>query len=249
MMRHPDNILAGWNDVQPETLEAFFTHCTSELDSLPAIPQYDDPWLAGAAAQGFAKGYGDGVDEVLNRLLLIDLAVAMLEVAVTGGAELVEVAVTRGLRLSLSAARRMPIFIPGAIGGAGAFLKNAPRAAVRVVVEGSSRVLGRNLKLAKLIRLPGEFAHHIVAHGDHRAKQALAILKKFGIKVDDAVNGVYLPGYKTSPNPLGKVVHGNLHTDGYYIAVEKALTGAKTQAEVIQRLRIIAWKLEHGIMP
>jgi hypothetical protein len=44
MMRHPDNILAGWNDVQPESLEAFFTHCTSELDSLPAIPQYDDPY-------------------------------------------------------------------------------------------------------------------------------------------------------------------------------------------------------------
>ena len=72
---------------------------------------------------------------MLNRLLLIDLAVATLEVAVTGGAELIEVAVTRGLRLSLSAARRMPIFIPGAIGGAGAFLKNAPRAVTSAKID------------------------------------------------------------------------------------------------------------------
>ena len=248
MTRQPDNVLAGWNQVQPEELEAAFTRCTKELDSVPAIPEYDDPWLAGAAAEGFDEGYGNGVDEVMNRVLALELAVAVVEVAVLAGLPLIEVAATRGMRMSLVALRRMPVFVPVAAGGGGAFMKGAPRIAARIVAEGSSRVLGRNLKLAGLIRLPGEFAHHIVAHGDHRAKQALGILKKFGINVDEAVNGVYLPGYKTSPNPLGKIVHGNLHTNAYYEAVEAALTGASSKAEVIRRLRFIAWKLEHGIM-
>jgi len=256
MTRHPDHMLAGWNSVDVDEVEAAYGRCTSELDTLPAIPEFDDPRLAVAAARGFKKGYGDGVDEILNRLLAIEIAVAVVETAVTGGAELVEVAVTRGLRLSLSTARRMPIFIPGAIGGGGAFLKGAPRVVATAVVEGSSRRLGNNMlaHLAKFprafaARLPGEFTHHIVAHGDNRAREALEVLKKFGIKVDDWVNGMYLPGYKTSPNPLGKIVHSTVHTDAYYNAVNKALRSATSKAEVLRELRMIAFKLEHGIMP
>ncbi|MBK9262018.1 MAG: AHH domain-containing protein [Polyangiaceae bacterium] len=128
-------------------------------------------------------------------------------------------------------------------------LKGVPRAAAKAVVTGSSRVLGDNMKRVGLERLAGEFAHHIVAHGDDRAKDAVKLLKKFHIDVDDAVNGVYLPGYKTSPNPHGKAVHGNLHTNAYYEAVDTVLKGANTQAEVIQRLRFIAHNLEHGILP
>ena len=248
MSRQPDNVLAGWNDIQPETLEAVFTKCTSELDSLPAIPQYDDPWLAGAAAQGFEEGYGEGVDEVLNRLLAIELAIAAVEVALTAGVDLIEVAVTRGIRISLTAVRRMPIFIPGAV-GAGAFLKGVPKAAAKVVAKGSSRRLGRNLKKAGFERLAGEVPHHLVAHGDPRAAKSLEILEKFGIHVDEWVNGMHLPGFKTSPNPLGKVVHRNLHTNAYYEAVENTLMEASTKAQVIQRLRTIAWKLDHGQMP
>lgn len=103
-------------------------------------------------------------------------------------------------------------------------------------------------KLGK-VRLPGEFAHHIVAHGDQRAKNALDILKKFGMGVDEAVNGVFLPGFKRSPNLQGKAVHSTVHTNAYYIAVESRLAGAQTQAEVIKILQTIARDLEKGIMP
>lgn len=72
-------------------------------------------------------------------------------------------------------------------------------------------------------------------------------VRRDGINVDEAVNGVYLPGYQTSPIPMGKIVHGNVHTDAYYKAVEATLTGASSKAEVIRRLRFIAWKLEHGM--
>ena len=249
MSRQPDHILAGWNDIQPETLEAVFTKCTSELDTLPAIPEYDDPWLAGAASQGFREGYGDGVDEVYYRLLAMELAIAAVEVAVTGGLDLVEVAVTRGIRLSLNAVRRMPIFIPGAVGGVGVYIRGMPKAAMKAVAKGSSRRLGNNLEAHGIHRLSGEFAHHIVAHNDPRAAKSLEILESFDIKVDNWVNGVYLPGYKTSPNPRGKIVHGNVHTNAYYEAVYNTLQDAKSQAEVIQSLRLLAFKLEHGVMP
>lgn len=252
-----DFALAHWNKIDPETLERVFQQCTSELDKMPLIPEYEDPWLVGAAMKGFEDGYDDGVAEIENRLLLLEVGLAAIEVAITAGAGLIEVAVTRGMRLSLAALRRMPIFIPGAVGGIGAVLqKGAPRVVAKVVAQGSSRRLGNNLMAyLKLFpkafgpRLSGEFAHHIVAHGDPRALEALDVLKKFGIHVDDWENGVFLPGYKTSPNPGGKIVHGNLHTDAYYKAVNNALAGATSKADVIRHLRIIAFKLEHGMMP
>ncbi len=60
---------------------------------------------------------------------------------------------------------------------------------------------------------------------------------------------MFLPGYKTSPNPLGKIVHGNLHTDAYYRAVERELLKAATKVDVEQILRGIALNLEKGLLP
>ncbi len=249
LAKQPDHMLAGQNTIQPEELEAKFLTCAKELDSLPAIPAYEDPWLAGAAAQGFKEGYGEGANEVWRRLILIELTVAAVEVAVTAGFGIIEVAVTRGIRASLNVVRRMPIFIPGAMNGGGAFLKRLPRAAATAVAKGSSRRLGNNMKLAGKTRLPGEFGHHIAAHGDPRAEESVRILESFGIHVDNEVNGVFLPGYRSSPNPLNKVVHGNMHTDAYYTAVEKRLKKAATRADAEVKLREIAYELEHGLSP
>ena len=44
----------------------------------------------------------------------------------------------------------------------------------------------------------GSVAHHIVAFADKRAVEARAILEKAGININDAVNGIYLPGTKIS---------------------------------------------------
>lgn len=249
LAKQPDHMLAGQNTREPEELEAKFLVCTSELDSLPAIPAYEDPWLAGAAAEGFKEGYGEGANEVWRRIILIELAVATVEVAVTAGIGLAEVVATRGMRASLSVLRRMPIFIPGAVGSGGAFLKGVPRAAAKAMAKGSSRRLGNNLKLAGKTRLPGEFAHHVAAHGDARAEKSVEILESFGIHVDNEVNGVFLPGYESSPNPLKKVVHGNMHTTAYHDAVYKQLNAAKTKADAVRILKNITDNLEKGIMP
>ena len=249
LAKQPDHMLAGQNTRQPEELEARFLICTRELDSLPAIPAYEDPWLAGAAALGFEEGYGEGANEVWRRLILIELGVAAVEVAVTAGIGLAKVVVTRGIRASLSVVRRMPIFIPGAMNGGGAFLKSLPRAAAKAVAKGSSRRLGNNLIKAGKTRLPGEFSHHIAAHGDPRAEKSVEILEGFGIHVDNEVNGIFLPGYESSPNPLKKVVHGNMHTDAYHNAVYRRLKAAKTRADAEEVLRKIALGLEKGIAP
>jgi hypothetical protein len=150
----------------------------------------------------------------------------------------------------------VPIFIPGFADGFGAVVVFTPRAmkamaktAANAVTRGSSRVLARALKKVGKFRLVGEFCHHIVAHGDERAKAALAILDKFGIGVDEAVNGVFLPGFKSSPNPLGKAVHGNVHTSAYYNAVNKMLDKATSPEHARQILKDIAKMLEKGIVP
>ena len=52
----------------------------------------------------------------------------------------------------------------------------------------------------------------------------------------------FLPGYASSPNPKGKVVHGNLHTNAYHDAVFRRLTSAKTGADAERKLREIAWE-------
>jgi hypothetical protein len=57
----------------------------------------------------------------------------------------------------------------------------------------SSRVLGRALEAAGHFRPPSSAAHHIVAGTAKIAADARAALRRFGIALDDAVNGVFLP--------------------------------------------------------
>ncbi len=55
MTRQPENVLAGWYFVDPEALEAALLKCTSELDTLPAIPQYEDVRPAEIVAKGIVS--------------------------------------------------------------------------------------------------------------------------------------------------------------------------------------------------
>ena len=110
--------------------------------------------------------------------------------------------------------------------------------------------LEKALRLAKgplqRLRQPGQALHHIVAHGDGRAKVARDILAKFKIDIDEAYNGVFLPATKNSPNPTGSVVHSVVHTDAYYFKVEDFLGRAKSRKQVIQNLQRIRETLENG---
>ncbi len=63
------------------------------------------------------------------------------------------------------------------------------------------------------------------------------------------MNGVWLPAWKKSANPLGKAVHATLHKNAYYQAVNDALAGATTREQALDILNAIGNALESGGFP
>jgi hypothetical protein len=102
-----------------------------------------------------------------------------------------------------------------------------------------SRVLGRALEKAGHARPPGSAAHHVVAHSARDAAPARAVLQKFGIGVDEAPNGVFLP----------EGMHSGLHKRAYFQAVNKTLSVATTREEALQALNAIRQGLLSGSFP
>jgi hypothetical protein len=113
----------------------------------------------------------------------------------------------------------------------------------------SSRELDRALEAAGHVKPEGAATHHIVAGRAPLAARAREILQKFGIGLNDAENGVYLPRDRFSSNPTGAAVHTRVHTRAYYQAVTAALRRATTRQKAIEILRSIARKLESGGYP
>lgn len=86
-------------------------------------------------------------------------------------------------------------------------------------------------------------AHHIVAGNSAKAEEARAILRKFGIDINDAVNGVFLPTVKDT---VDSAYHPSLHTDQYYRTVTEMLSEAQSKDDVIDILSDIAEQLKNG---
>jgi hypothetical protein len=111
---------------------------------------------------------------------------------------------------------------------------------------GSPRALARALEKAGHTRPKGAAVHHIVAANAKNAKPARKLLRKFGIGLDDAVNGVFLPATRKSPNSTGAAVHSTLHTKEYYKIVNQMLEKAKSKADAEGILRRIHHSLLAG---
>jgi A nuclease family of the HNH/ENDO VII superfamily with conserved AHH len=92
-------------------------------------------------------------------------------------------------------------------------------------------------------------ARHIVAGNDPPAEFARGVLKRFGIGINEAANGVFLPADKATQVIAGKTVHASLHTNAYYEAANNALKGLTTKQQVIDKLSSIAQALEAGEFP
>lgn len=114
----------------------------------------------------------------------------------------------------------------------------------KVISKPSSKLLKENLILAgkKFPTYPCA-AHHIVAGSSRKAVEARSILYRFGIDINDAVNGVFLPTVKNIPN---SAYHRSLHTDSYYRKVTELLTPATSKEDVIDILEDIAEQLQKG---
>jgi len=116
-------------------------------------------------------------------------------------------------------------------------------------VAPSSRALGAALEEAGFVRGTGEAAHHIVAGSAEAAAPARTVLQRFGIGINDAANGRFLPGNLAAENAGGSAVHSTLHTAEYYRAVNAALGGATSREGALLILNDIGESLSGGGFP
>jgi RHS repeat-associated protein len=107
--------------------------------------------------------------------------------------------------------------------------------------EANSTVLRQNLIDAG-IEVPdyANAAHHIVAGNSPKAAEARAILQKYGIDINDAENGVFLPTVKDAAE---SAYHPSLHTNSYYAEVNNLLSDVSSKSEAIDILKYISEEL------
>ncbi|MFJ5340948.1 AHH domain-containing protein [Pectobacterium sp. CHL-2024] len=98
-------------------------------------------------------------------------------------------------------------------------------------MKAANKLLAQNAGYMKIgwHKYWGSAAHHRVAGADRRADIARSILDKAGIKIDDAVNGVFLKHIKKiSPQP--GAYHRVIHTDKYYQEITRIMQRAEMRA-------------------
>ena len=115
-----------------------------------------------------------------------------------------------------------------------------------LAAQGDSKALRRKLEDAGFIRPAKHDAHHIVAKRQEGAADARRILAEFGIRIDDARNGVFLPNSVGVAQDAGTAaaVHRGLHKPEYHARVFEALDGVSTREEALEALdELSAWLL------
>jgi A nuclease family of the HNH/ENDO VII superfamily with conserved AHH len=248
----------------PGTLEEIQERVAKQLDSIEPPPEYNNKYVDLAALSGFRVGFEDGKFEVEDKLYLIDVGVtliefAVLEIATAGvggvaataaraGVKAAKVATSAGSKALVAAMNRLenvPIFIPVATGGVGTYVTVGK--VIKAARTSASKKLADAMIKAGIKRPEGTDAHHIVAIGHRLAQKSREILAEFGVKLDQAENGAFLPSNLKSPNPKGAIVHATLANKRlYYEIVEEALRKAKSQQDVLRILKRIRQTLEDG---
>ena len=158
-----------------------------------------------------------------------------------GGGDLVNYADPFGL------CPEIPSLCVGAVVAAGKAIGRAAATPTgqRVIQRGSQ--LARNLAQSGAVRQAGEAAHHIVARAAAAAEPAREVLAEYGVQIDEAVNGVFLPAVR---NYSGQAVnHLTLHTAEYYRTANRALQNVQSKEEVVQALTNIRDRLRSGGTP
>ncbi|MCW3840482.1 polymorphic toxin-type HINT domain-containing protein [Micromonospora yasonensis] len=128
------------------------------------------------------------------------------------------------------------------------------RAADAVLVHNANcsvnaKILAQNLSAANVVRPAETAAHHIVASGAKAAGPARAHLASLGVSINEAANGVYLPRFVSSANPLGAAVHSTTHSPAYYAEVNRLILQTRTAQEARNVLAYIGRQLAAGPWP
>ena len=109
----------------------------------------------------------------------------------------------------------------------------------------SSKVLGQNLEAAEVTRPANSAAHHMVAGSDKRAAVSRQILKRAGIDINAAENGVFLPKSSAHAVPPA-ITHSRIHTNVYYETLNTRLSAT---TDVLQELKLIRQEILSGGFP
>lgn len=107
----------------------------------------------------------------------------------------------------------------------------------------SSDRLNANLQTVGVTRPPDTAAHHIVPKNPRdtnaAGRRALAILRRAGVNIDEAVNGVYLPcnaGVACPPSTTHSSMHTNYYFDELAARLEAVpLSGVRAELQKIAR--------------
>ena len=114
----------------------------------------------------------------------------------------------------------------------------------------STRKLARNMAKAGLTRPSNTAAHHIVPAAVSKFQSAInarRILAKFGVSVENAANGVYLPS--KLDDAVKAAYHPTLHTERYFDEVYNRLASARSADDVLVILNDIRKELLAGKFP
>ena len=127
-------------------------------------------------------------------------------------------------------------------------MKNIDDIDIDEALESLSKPDSRKLRKALIeagIEVPDypNAAHHIVAGNSSNAIEAREILKRFGIDINTAPNGVFLP---TVLDVSDAVYHPSLHSTSYYRKVTRLLSDANSKQDVLDILASIAEQLKKG---
>jgi hypothetical protein len=116
-------------------------------------------------------------------------------------------------------------------------------------MEPSSARLAANMRAAGMAQPPDTAAHHIVAGKARAAEPARAVLRRFGIDLGDAANGVFLRANQGVSSTGAGATHSTIHTKVYYEQVNRRLSRAMSRQEVLQELENIRRALLAGAFP
>ncbi|KVK78136.1 hypothetical protein WJ47_17075 [Burkholderia ubonensis] len=105
--------------------------------------------------------------------------------------------------------------------------------------------LSNNMEAAGVKRPANSAAHHIVGDTASKAGPARRILAKYGIDVDSAENGVFLPN-RNNTDGMSGILHNGRHPDAYFDAVNQLITRADAfggKQAVLDEIKNIGQKL------
>jgi hypothetical protein len=119
-----------------------------------------------------------------------------------------------------------------------------------LIEQRNSQILGQNLETAGRPRpAEGYEPHHIVP--SEKWAELDDLRRQFGawnIDLNDAANGVWLPGSQSAHDSVGSY-HTRLHNSDYRRAVEKAFEGVASREEALEVLDRVRGHLEAGTFP